>query len=226
MAAAKRKRKKKVSGAAVSEFLAAAKRAKELYARVVKNGYAIKDPSATNATPTALSNPDRRDMAEHIFFEVAAKFEQFAKRTLVLEVQKKMRVNRTRAEHMVGSSESGITKYLGGWAHVDKMKSRAAGLLGKSSTYAKIVTLLSNPAVLHLQMAVVIRNRIGHGNGNTDFTKMLGKAPSNLSTAQRKGLSPGRFLVEYPRTAAANDKWFFVLLGTYENWANIVAQRI
>jgi hypothetical protein len=225
MAAAK-KRKKKVSGAAVDEFLVATKRAKDLYERIVKNGYALKDPGGSTADPKPLSNPDRRDLAEYIFFEVAAKFEQFAKRTLVLEVQKTMGVNRTRAEHMVGSSEDGLGNHMGGWAHVSKMKSRATGLLGKNSTYAKVETLLKNPAAQHLQMAVVIRNRIGHGKGNDAFTKMLGKAPVSLTPAQRKGLSPGRFLVEYPKAAAANDKWFPVLLRTYETWAELVRKRI
>lgn len=226
MAAAKKKRKKKVSGAAVDEFLVATKRAKDLYERIVKNGYALKDPGGATAAPKPLSNPDRRDLAEYIFFEVAAKFEQFAKRTLVLEVQKTVGVNRTRAEHMVGSSEDGLGNHMGGWAHVSKMKSRATGLLGKNSTYAKVETLLKNPAAQHLQMAVVIRNRIGHGKGNDAFTKMLGKAPVSLTAAQRKGLSPGRFLVEYPKAAAANDKWFPVLLRTYEAWAEIVRKRI
>jgi len=226
MAVAKRKRKKKVSGSAVAEFLVAVERAKELYERVVKNGYAVKAPGPASAKATPLSNPDRRDLAEYIFFEVAAKFEQFAKRTLVLEVQKTMGVNRTRAEHMVGSSEDGLTQHMGGWAHVSKMKSRAEGLLGKNSTYAKVETLLKNPAAQHLQMAVTIRNRIGHGKGNDAFTKMLGKAPVSLTAAQRKGLSPGRFLVEYPKAAAANDKWFYVLLGAYEKWAQIVRRRI
>jgi len=226
MAAAKRRRKKKVSGAAVNEFLVAVERAKELYERVVKNGYAIKDPGDPKAKPKPLSNPDRRDLAEYIFFEVAAKFEQFAKRTLVLEVQKTMGVNRTRAEHMVGSSEGGLTPHMGGWAHVSKMKSRAAGLLGKNSTYAKVETLLNNPTAQHLQMAVVVRNRIAHGKGNDAFTKMLGKAPVGLTPAQRKGLSPGRFLVEYPKAAAANDKWFPVVLRAYQRWAEIVRQRI
>jgi hypothetical protein len=219
-----KKKTRSMSKTAVAEFLAATKRAKQLFERVVKNGYAVKAPGG--AKPKPLSNPDRRDLTEHIFFEVAAKFEQFAKRTLVIEVQKAMGVNRTRAEHMVGSSEDGIPSHMGGWAHVSKMKARSGGLLGKSSTYAKIESLLKNPAAQHLQMAVIIRNRIGHGKGNDAFTAMLGKAPVSLSAAKRKGMSPGKLLVEYPQSASADKKWFFVLLKAYETWAGIVRTRI
>lgn len=219
-----KKKSKGMSRTTVAEFLTATKRARQLFERVVKNGYAVKGAGA--GKPKPLSNPDRRDLTEFIFFEVAAKFEQFAKRSLVLEVQKTMRVNRTRAEHMVGSSEEGIGQHMGGWAHVSKMKARATGLLGKRSTYARIESLLNNPSAQRLGMAVIIRNRIGHGKGNKSFTEMLGKAPVSLNAAQRKGLSPGRFLAEYPKTAAANDKWFFVLLDTYEKWAAIVNKRI
>ena len=205
------------------EFLSASERAKVLYERVVKNGYAVKQD---DEDPKALSKPDRWDIAEYLFFEVAAKFEQFAKRTLVLEVQKTLGVNRTRAEHMVGSSEDGIPSGMGGWAHVSKMRKRAEGLLGKNSVYAKIEEHLKNPRAQYLQMAVTIRNRIAHGKGNKAFTDMLGKVPVHLPAHQRKGVSPGMFLAEYPKAAADDDKWFFRVLKAYETWVEIVKKKI
>ncbi len=226
---AKSKKKKspwRASKTAAVEFLAATKRARQLFERVVRNGYAVKDAGEAKPKPKPLSNPDRRDLAEYIFFEVAAKFELFAKRTLVLEVQKKLHVNRTRAEHMVGSSDEGIRPNMGGWAHVTKMKRRSAGLLGKNSTYAQVDSLLGNPKATYLEMALVIRNRIGHGKGNDTFTKMLGKDPVRLTPAQRKGLGPGRFLAEYPKAAPDDQEWFFALLDAYEEWAQIVRRRI
>lgn len=224
MAKTKKGSSSKRSRVSVAKFFDATKRAKDLFDRVVKNGYAVKELS--KGVPKPLSNPDRRDLAEFIFFEVAAKFEQFAKRTLVLEVQKRMRVNRTRAEHMVGSSESGIGPNMGGWAHMSKMKERASGLLGRRSTYARIDTLLANPDAQHLGMAVIIRNRIGHGIGSDAFTKMLGRAPVSLSKARSQGLSPGKFLAEHPSTAAPDKKWFFLILDAYEKWARIVGRQI
>jgi len=219
----KKKIAKKRSGSHAKEFLAASTRAKKLYGRVVKNGYAIKTPGGA---PKPLSKPDRWDMTEHMFFEIAAKFEQFAKRTLVLEVQKTLGVNRTRAEHMVGSSEGGIPSGMGGWAHVSKMRKRAQGLLGKSSAYAQVEQLLGTPKARYLGMAVTIRNRIAHGKGNNNFTTMLGNTPVSLNARQRKGVSPGMLLAEYPKTAADNDKWFFRLLDAYESWVAIVKRKV
>lgn len=220
---AKRRRKHSMSRRHADELLAAITRAKDLYQRLVRNGYAVKSPGTK---PTPLSQPDRWDVAEYLFFEVAAKFEQFCKRTLVLEVQKALRVNRTRAEHMVGSSEDGITKWMGGWAHVSKMKKRATGLLGKNSVFARVEQHLGGTGSRYLQMAVVMRNRVAHGKGNDDFTKMLANAPVHLPANQRQGVSPGMLLAEYPKGAATNDKWFFRLLGQYEAWARVVKKKV
>ncbi|MFQ5745046.1 MAG: hypothetical protein ACE5HV_15890, partial [Acidobacteriota bacterium] len=184
----KKRKKRGMSCSYVDEFLAASNRAKKLYERIVENGYALKK---AGANPRPLSNPDRWDVAEYLFFEVAAKFEQFAKRTLVLEVQKSLSVNRTRAEHMVGSSESGILAGMGGWAHVSKMKKRATGLLGRNSVYAKIENHLGNPKLKYLQMAVTIRNRIAHAKGNKGFTEMLWKVPVRLTRISQRLAAAG-----------------------------------
>lgn len=217
------RQKRGMSRPYAKEFLAAAKRARDLHERLVKNGHAVK---CAGAMPKPLSQPDRRDIVEHLFFEVAAKFEQFAKRTLVLEVQKSLGVNKTRAEHMVGSSSDGIPLGMGGWAHIDKMKSRGTGLLGTTSVYAKADHHLKNPHAQYLQMAVIIRNRIAHGAGSREFTKMLAKAPVQATSAQRKGLSPGKLLLEYPKGSAQNDKWFFRLIDSYERWVKIIERKI
>jgi len=218
-----RRRRRSMSRRYVTEFLKSSERARELHGRLVVNGYAVK---VAGADPKPLSQPDRRDLAEHLFFEVAARFEQFAKRTLILEVQKSLRVNKTRAEHMVGSSENGIPTSMGGWAHVSKMSKRAEGLLGMDSVYARIETQLKNPRVKHLQIALRIRNRIAHGPGNKDFTDMLGEQPFNLSKTKRKGVGPGKLLAEYPKGAAPADKWFFRLLDAYDDWVRIVSRKV
>jgi len=219
----KTRRKRSRSKLCANEFLEATKRARTLHDRVVVNGYAVK---SRGATPTQLSKPDRWDIAEYVFFEVAAKFEQFVKRTLILEVEKTMRVGRSRAEHMVGSSDTGIHPGMGGWAHVKKMKARAKGLLGATSVYAKIDIHLQNPQAQYLQIAVTIRNRIAHGKGNDKFTEMLKKSPMELTADGCRGMTPGMLLAEYPKTAGAADKWFFRILDAYDRWAKIVLAKI
>lgn len=221
--AKKKRRKRSRSKPYVNEFLEATKRARTLYDRVVVNGYAVK---SSGAAPTQLSSPDRWDIAEYIFFEVAAKFEQFVKRTLILEVEKTMQVGRSRAEHMVGSSDTGIHPGMGGWAHVKKMKARAKGLLGATSVYAKLDTHLPNPHAQYLQIAVTIRNRVAHGKGNDKFTEMLKKPPMGLTADECRGMNPGMLLAEYPKAAAPSDKWFFRILDAYDRWAKIVLAKI
>lgn len=218
-----RRKRRSMSRKDVDEFLQSSQRARTLYYRLVENGYAVKSPGKK---PTALSEPDRRDLAAFLFFEVAAKFEQLAKRTLVLEVQKTMRVNRSRAEHMVGSSAEGIPDGMGGWAHLSIMKQRAEGLLGTRSVWARAEYLLKNPTAQYLGMAVTTRNRIAHGKGNDSFTKMLTRAPVSLPPNQRKGVSPGVFLMAHPRGVAAGDTWFFRFLNAYDAWAKIVRSKI
>ena len=220
---ARKGRRRSRSRIYADEFLNASKRARELHERLVSNGYAVKN---AGEDPRPLSQPDRRDISEYLFFEVAAKFEQFAQRTLVLEVQKKLRVNRSRAEHMVGSSEEGIPIGMGGWADVAKMQKRATGLLGKNAVYARVSQHLGNPRTQYLQMAVTTRNRIGHGKGNKKFIEMLGKVPVRLRANERQGVSPGLFLVEYPRGAHRDDKWFFRFLEAYETWVKLIRRRI
>lgn len=217
------RRQRGQSRSQADEFLQATERARELFRRLVNNGYSLK---SAGKKPTRLSEPDRRDIAAYLFFEVAAKFEQFVKRTLVLEVQKTLRVNRTRAEHMIGSSADGISDSMGGWAHLSKMQERSAGILGKGAVYARAGALLKNPKAQYLSIAVTTRNRIAHGKGNDDFTTMLGKQPVNLSAKQRKGVSPGVFLIAHPKGASMNDKWFFRLLDAYDAWVRLVRQKV
>ncbi len=219
----KARRKRSVSRADADVLLAAISRAEQMFDRIVKNGYSVKK---AGEDPKPLSQPDRRDIAEFLLFEVAAKFEQFSKRALVLEVQKTLKVNRSRAEHMVGSAEDGIPVTMGGWAHVTRMRKRATGILGKTSVYARIEEHLSSQESQRLRMAVLVRNRIAHGKGNAQFVKMLKNSPVKLSARQRQGISPGKLLVEYPSSAASDDKWFFRLLGSYRAWATIVKSKI
>lgn len=59
----------------VSSFRGNLDRARDLYRKVVLHGYT----GSAAARSTKLKNPDSRDAAQFIFFEVVAKFEEFAK---------------------------------------------------------------------------------------------------------------------------------------------------
>ncbi|MFQ5743603.1 MAG: hypothetical protein ACE5HV_08440, partial [Acidobacteriota bacterium] len=62
--------------------------------------------------------------------------------------------------------------------------------------------------------------------GNKGFTEMLRKVPVRLNANQRRGVSPGKFLAEYPKAAQDADKWFFRILDAYETWVKIVRRKI
>ena len=64
-------------------FLGDLIRARDLYRRIVTHGYSRVGAKA----PARLSNPDRRDAAQFIFFEVAAQFEHFARTMFQAEVR-------------------------------------------------------------------------------------------------------------------------------------------
>lgn len=64
-------------------------RADALYSRIALNGGYH---NATNYAP--LMNPDRRDAATFIFFEVAAQYESFCSKAFEIEVRKSIRLDR------------------------------------------------------------------------------------------------------------------------------------
>ncbi|PWG67727.1 hypothetical protein DEM28_27020, partial [Enterobacter mori] len=60
----------------VLTFIKDLDRATALYEKICENGFVL---AADGVTTKRINQPDARDMTQFIFFEVAAKFEDFAK---------------------------------------------------------------------------------------------------------------------------------------------------
>lgn len=196
-------------------FLANLDRAKDLYTKIVWHGYT----GTTHANAAKLSNPDLRDVAQFIFFEIAAKFEDYAKFAFQVEVRAKLQITATRSAFVMGDLDSGLNNKLG-WGSPQRLKERGHNLFGPSSFFGSLVNELGNPTYKTLVSAHTVRNRIAHdgGTAQTKFVKLL--EGDGIPAPQRQGMSVGRFLRDYPVAAPRDKRNFFLYLGAYEDFAN------
>lgn len=109
-------------------------RANTLYSRIALNGGTY---DGTNYNP--LMNPDRRDAATFIFFEVAAQYENFCAEAFEIEVRKKFGVGPKTASYLMGSSDRGLAGFMG-WASPVTIEERARHLFGKTGFFALFVS--------------------------------------------------------------------------------------
>lgn len=185
-------------------------RAETLYDRIALAGGARNG----NGVFSPLLQPDKRDVAQFIFFEVAAQFESFCNDAFMIEVRHEFDLQPKRAAYIMGSSDKGLSGVMG-WGAPKMLQSRARNLFGKRGFFARLESRLGNVTYQRLIHAHKIRNRIAHSGGNAskDFNAILGNL--GVPVGSRKGLSVGRLLMDYPVGANANDRWFFRLTGTY-----------
>lgn len=196
-------------------FLGNVNRARDLYAKIVWHGYT----GTTQANATKLGNPDTRDAAQFIFFEIAAKFEDYAKFVFQVEVRAKLQITAARSAFVMGDLDSGLNNKLG-WGSPQRLKERGHNLFGSNSFFGDLVDNLGNPTYKTLVSAHTVRNRIAHDGGaaQTKFVKLL--EGDGIPAAERQGMSVGRFLRDYPAAAQRDKRNFFLYLGAYEDFAN------
>jgi hypothetical protein len=199
----------------VANFLENVNRAKELYRKIVMHGYS----GTSAATSTKLTTPDTRDVAQFIFFEIAAKFEDHAKFMFGVEVRSRLQVTATRSEYIMGDLDNGLNNKLG-WGSAQKLKERGTNLFGPRSFFGDLVGKLGQSTYKTLVSAHTVRNRIAHDGGaaQTKFVKLLegDGIPGNV----RQGMSVGRYLRDYPSTSTPGNRNFFIYLAAYEDFAN------
>ena len=208
----------KITKAAVTTevvaFNANVTRARDLYEKIVWHGYT----GTGQATATKLNNPDTRDVAQFIFFEIAAKFVDFAKFIFQVEVRARLQVTATRSAFVMGDLDNGLNNKLG-WGSPQRLKERGHNLFGPTSFFGDLVDQLGNPTYRTLVSAHTVRNRIAHDGGaaQVKFVKLLegDGVPINV----RQGMSVGRFLRDYPDGTARTDRNFFRYLAGYEDFA-------
>ncbi|MBN4049570.1 hypothetical protein JYT86_00770 [bacterium AH-315-N03] len=216
---------KKAVRTRTTTFHNALDRGLQLYDRVCERGYTSKPSPGGAIRYAALLQPDRRDIGELIFFEVAAKFEDYAKYVFSVEVRSQLTVTATQSEHIMGSSEYGLTR-TSGWAVPGRLAERGKNVLGAASFHAKLKSNIGSVTYDRLTWAHRVRNRIAHGGGQAskEYVKVLQGA--QIAKAQRRGMSPGRFLMDYPKMAAKNDRWLHRFLAAYREYGRVALTHL
>ena len=184
-------------------------RAETLYERIALGGGTKSDDAYS-----PLQQPDRRDAAQFIFFEAAAKFETFCNKAFKVEVRYEFKVLPKRADFIMGNIDRGLGGVMG-WGSPNSLRLRARALFGKKGFFARIDTRLESQTYLRLTQAHKVRNRIAHteGKASAEFNAILGQLGVPLSS--RRGLSVGRLLMDYPTTVQSDDRWFHRFIGAY-----------
>ena len=126
-------------------------RAEILYERITLRG-----ATNMNGSYSALLQPDRRDTAQFIFFEVAAKFETFCREALKIEVRYELNVQPQRADYIMGNIDRGLEGVMG-WASPKLLKDRAQALFGKKGFFARVDTRLGSQTYTRLTQAHKVR---------------------------------------------------------------------
>lgn len=203
----------------IGQFTSDLQRAHDLYATLVCDGYTVRDGSEW---ATRLRQPDRRDVAQFIFFEIAAKYESLARDLFQVEVRIRLVDSPQRAEHVMGSIDRGLQGVMG-WASPKQVSRRAVNLFGKQGFFARLQTRLGDTTYQRLMLAHKIRNRIAH-SGTSDYTQAL--ATLAVPKRSRKGCGPGRVLIDYPASAGVDDRWFHRFMNAYESFASTAARQL
>lgn len=199
----------------VASFKANVDRARDLYKKIVLHGYT----GTSAATSTRLTNPDTRDAAQFIFFEVAAKFEDFAKTMFQVEVRSRLKVSVKQSPYVMGDPDQGLNNKLG-WGSPHRLKERGENILGPTSFFGTLHATLGTATYNQLIAAHMVRNRIAHSGGQAQMKFVKHLTAEGISTAERQGMSVGRYIHDYPRAASATNKYFFIFLQAYEDFAD------
>lgn len=186
-------------------------RATILFERLAVNGHT----KAAGNDPTLLLQPDKRDTAQFIYFETAAKFEGFCRDAFMLEVRHRLDLMPKRAEFVMGTIDRGLEGVMG-WADPKKLQDRAQHLFGKNvGMFARLTDLIGKDKYDRLIQAHIVRNRIAH-SGTDKYRTLLNTL--QVPRKSRKGTSPGRLLLDYPSgNANANDRWFHRFVACYRS---------
>lgn len=194
----------------VSAFDQDLDRALQLYDRIAESGFT----QGEGGTPSPLRHTDRRDAAQFIFFEAAAKFEAFTHNLFLIEVRKRIVDSPKRAQFIMGHADRGLAGVMG-WGSPKTVRDRARNLFGKSGFFACFDSVVGLPTYQNLQLAHTLRNRVAHdtGDARTKYRKALNQL--RIPKKARRGAGVGRILLDYPSTASRTDRWFHRFLAAY-----------
>jgi len=171
-----------------------------------------------------LLQPDRRDVAQFVFFEAAASFEAFVQHMFSVEVRSRFGVTYEQSFYLMGTSDKGVENVMG-WGAPGIVVERAANVMGaRGGFHAHLKTALGSAKYDCLVHAHAVRNRIAHGQGAKSFKHyMTALTWGGVPTGSRNGCGPGRFLHDYPAPTAGAGKTilheFLVAYGAYADGA-------
>lgn len=202
-------------GSQVTAFKANVARARDLYKKIVLHGYT----GTSAATSKRLTNPDIRDAAQFIFFEIAAKFEDFAKTMFQVEVRSRLKISVKQSPYVMGDPDQGLNNKLG-WGSPQRLKERGENILGPTSFFGTLHAALGAATYNQLVVAHMVRNRIAHSGGQAQVKFVKHLNAEGIPTAERQGMSVGRYIHDYPRAASVTNKHFFIFLQAYEDFAD------
>jgi hypothetical protein len=186
-------------------------RAKDLYSIIALHGMRY---NPTSNRSHKLRQIDKRDAAQFIFFEIAAKYETFVLEAFDIEVRSRLGVSAMRVEYVIGNLDRGLQGVMG-WGTPSVVVKRARNLFGTVGYFAKFEDVVGNTTYQRLGYAHKVRNRVAHGSGSavTEYRNVLGSL--SVPAQSRKGLSVGRLLLEYPHKVAGSDRWFYRFVAAY-----------
>lgn len=198
----------------VDKFIADMKRAMKLYVQFRDRVVGQEADGATNP----LMQHDRRDLAALIFLEAASQFEAFSYQCFEFTVRRHYRVNRTRAEYIMGSSDRG-TDNVYGWASPETLAKRGFNVFGRKRFFGRLNTRIGRALQEKMWQAHTVRNRIAHSGSEApkQYHKLLQKL--GIPKRQRSGLSAGRLLLEYPSGTLPDKRLFFGYIRAYMKYA-------
>ncbi len=107
------------------------------------------------------------------------------------------------------------------WGSPALLRARGQNLLGRASLFGTLDTALGTATFNNLVAAHVVRNRIAHSGGQAQSKFVKHLTGLGIPTAQRQGMSVGRFLRDYPTDVTPLNRYFFVYLGAYATFATI-----
>jgi hypothetical protein len=207
---------KKAVESKTNTFLKSINRARTLHIRISQNGYSKKEGKRSY---TELSHPDKWEVAQFLFFELASKFEEYAKFMFQCEVRSKFKVSATRSEFVMGDPDNGLDKKFG-WGSIKQLKDRGKNIFHGASFFGALPSSIGDKTYKRLTEAHTIRNRIAHDGGNAKehFIKLL--ETIGMSAGERQGMSVGKFLFNHPSDVEPEKRYFFQYLEAYEDFAN------
>ncbi|MFO0448589.1 MAG: hypothetical protein ACK52I_07995 [Pseudomonadota bacterium] len=197
-------------------------RADYLVRAIADNGY-TDGTNATNAPGTNLKKlpvADQRDVAQFVFFEVAALFEELARSLLYLEVRSLHSLTLNAAQRRVRTADRQAGR-RDGWASPVMMEQRGTDLT-LTKLHANLRNNLGAANFKALEMAHRLRNRIAHGKGNQHYADVMnwaGVPPAK----KRQGCSPGALLLHYPRGGV---RAFDQFIASYRYYATVAGSLL